>query len=298
MKHNHIRVDDPGVFQEILDKVGAYVYIKDLQGRYQYVNQKVCELFDLDLREIEGKDDSAFFSFEHSDELRRNDMAVMEEGNTVEREERNIIRTTGEERFYWVIKHPMRGEQGQIIGMYGISIDITEIVQLRKELELLTQTDELTQLYNRRHFLRMAGHALAMAGRYNTPCSIISFDLDHFKRINDTYGHHAGDEVLRKVAATCRDLVREPDIIGRLGGEEFSVLLPQTALDGARNLAERLRRAVSGLEIEGDWNGTITPAISAGVATMQPDDDVDRLLVRADDKLYEAKNHGRNRVCG
>ena len=122
-------------------------------------------------------------------------------------------------------------------------------------------------------------------------------DIDHFKRVNDTLGHPVGDEVLREFVVQCKRALRSYDLLGRLGGEEFAVMLPHTDLDGARCVAEKLRLAVAGAAIQ-TAKGTISITVSVGVAISQPaEEDGTRLTVRADNALYTAKQSGRNRVC-
>lgn len=162
-------------------------------------------------------------------------------------------------------------------------------------LRTMAMTDELTSLPNRRHLLAVADARLDDAGRRNEPVSLLALDVDHFKRINDTFGHDVGDAVLRRVAQACREALRHDDHIGRTGGEEFVAVLPHADAAHAVEVAERLRAAVESL----DWSG-VDPAlrvtVSVGVAERAPADDLAALAKRADDSLYRAKHAGRNRV--
>ena len=137
--------------QTILDQIGTYIFIKDTAGRYIYVNQSVQELFDTPYENIIGQDDSHFFDLNLSDELMRNDRCVIEQGKTIQREEKNIVKSTGEERIYWTVKKPVRNQQGKVIGMCGISTDITE----RKKAEIA-----LEKLNNRLDFLLSSSPAI------------------------------------------------------------------------------------------------------------------------------------------
>ena len=130
------------------------------------------------------------------------------------------------------------------------------------------------------------------AKRYNTPLSIIYFDIDHFKQINDTYGHKKGDFILKEVSKIILQNIRKTDIFGRWGGEEFIIILPFTDLENALILAEKLRKKIE----EHDFDG-INITISFGVTELKIDDNADTLINRADEALYKAKNKGRNRVC-
>jgi diguanylate cyclase (GGDEF)-like protein len=164
-----------------------------------------------------------------------------------------------------------------------------------RDLYRLATTDELTGLANRRHFLLRLVDEVARAMRYPQPTALALLDLDHFKRINDTHGHAAGDAVLQVAAGLCREVLRDVDSIGRIGGEEFAVLMPGTDLAGARIVCERLRLAVEQAQVETP-SGTVRPTISIGVAERRPEEDSALLLLRADNALYRAKQNGRNRV--
>ncbi len=165
-----------------------------------------------------------------------------------------------------------------------------QLAEQNEELERLATTDELTKLANRRSFLARVDDAVAQATRYGHPVALIMLDLDHFKRINDTYGHPRGDAVLVETAERLQRTVREVDLVGRLGGEEIGILLPNTDRDGALELAERIRECISGASYE--EVGEVT--VSAGVATLQGD--ASRMIAEADAALYEAKRGGRDRV--
>ena len=169
-----------------------------------------------------------------------------------------------------------------------------ELEAANRALDQQARTDALTGLLNRRGFETQIAFALALAHRGGRPLSLINVDVDHFKRVNDTFGHEAGDEVLRRLARTLDARLRNSDVVARLGGEEFVVLLPDTDIQGAQGIAEAL---VASMAAQQDpVVGTIT--ISAGVATLRGlEDDATTLLRRADAALYEAKGRGRNRVC-
>jgi diguanylate cyclase (GGDEF)-like protein len=155
--------------------------------------------------------------------------------------------------------------------------------------------DGLTGLFNRSHFLVLAESEWERAQRYARPLSMLILDLDFFKSINDGYGHDTGDRMLMQVAQACRDCTRGADIVGRLGGEEFAVLLPETRVEDAFILAERLRRAVAELRIA-HQEGEVTVTVSIGVAEAGWDTGIPSLIKQADLALYASKHAGRNRV--
>jgi len=169
--------------------------------------------------------------------------------------------------------------------------------RLFAEVQVAAITDELTGIFNRRHVLALAEQEYQRARRFGRPLSLLMIDIDNFKRVNDTYGHAAGDQVIVEVARRLKSGVRTIDIPGRYGGEEFVLFLPETALPGAGLLGERLRRGMASTPVA-TVGGALTVMISIGVATTQPDlPDVATLVANADSALYNAKQAGRNRVA-
>lgn len=163
------------------------------------------------------------------------------------------------------------------------------------ELRRMATIDELTQVANRRIFLETAGQKFNEQHRYDVPVSVAIIDLDHFKNVNDTYGHAAGDKVLKYFADITRETLRDGDLLGRQGGEEFAILLPHADIEQAMLVAERVRRSVENAHFE--WQGKRIPiTVSIGIAQLLPTDkDIDRWFARADKALYQAKSDGRNR---
>lgn len=163
-----------------------------------------------------------------------------------------------------------------------------------KEVEYLSTIDPLTGLYNRRHFEAEARKEIQRAQRYKFPFTIVMMDIDHFKKINDSYGHVCGDEVLSQIAAVCNNKMRSTDLLGRYGGEEFSFLLPVTGLNGACALINRLRKALADLSFKKNGRSFSVTA-SFGVYEHNGDEDtLEEFLERSDQALYKAKNNGRN----
>jgi len=174
---------------------------------------------------------------------------------------------------------------------------IEQIGLKEEELRLLAATDVLTGLANRREFIARGVDEIAGARRYNSHVCVLMIDIDHFKKVNDTWGHAVGDDVIRQVSSIIREICRVVDVVGRIGGEEFAVLLSQTDTDGALIVAERMRETVAGRTISLAGGQTLSVSISVGVAAMPREDgDLSHLLARADAALYEAKQLGRNRV--
>jgi len=411
------------ISEQILKSIDAYIYTKDLTGKYTYANQAVLELFGKSLPEVVGQSDEAFFDLSLSVELQKNDRKVMAQAIKVESEETNYIKALNEMRIYRTVKKPLFDDDGNVTGMCGISTDITaeknlqhqaneqkllldtilnninahvymkdsertflyvnsqvaelfgdkaeniigkkdtevlpkeiadhfyksdrfvftskerqiieeeatdedgnvhhyistkipflspgklptligfstevtELFQLKEEFKKLATIDPLTDLYNRRYFTEQANKEYQRAHRYNLSLPLISIDIDHFKKINDNFGHPAGDKVLVEVAKELKKSLRQTDVLARIGGEEFSILLPETSIEDALVFAERIRVAQSQLRISGEWQGEIQLSVSIGISSYQVNDlNFDALFSRADKALYQAKNSGRNQVC-
>lgn len=163
-------------------------------------------------------------------------------------------------------------------------------------LARLAVTDDLTRAFNYRYLSSRLGEEVGRARRYGDSFSVLMMDLDHFKRVNDTHGHHVGDEVLRGFVERVRDEVREPDVLIRRGGEEFLLLMPATPADEATHVAERIRARVASAPIETENDGAVPLTVSIGVATWQDDESARDIEARADAALYRAKENGRDRV--
>ena len=191
---------------------------------------------------------------------------------------------------------PLFDQAGEIEGVVVALEDITERKRMEQELERQARTDALTSAASRRHFFARAEEAIRLSRRYSRPLSLLMLDLDHFKLVNDTYGHHVGDLVLKAMVKVAWETLREVDVLGRIGGEEFAILLPETDAEHAFQVAERLRQAVADAKVPFN-GGSVAFTVSIGSATLvDRDATIDVFLNRADGALYEAKRTGRNRV--
>ncbi|MEQ6885011.1 diguanylate cyclase [Salicola sp. Rm-C-2C1-2] len=402
-----------------LDSIGSYIFMKDCNGCYTYANAKVQALFGRAKEDIIGRDDSAFFALDVSNDLGENDEQVLLYGQTIETQERNIIAASGEERWFWTIKRPLYDKDGTIRGMTGVSTDITEKIQLEKalrekqklletvldhapaciylkdtdrryvylnqhtaclygheaemiigsrdedilptdsaescrllderilttrerqsdeeeitdqhgntriyetqklplldedgtftgfigfsrdmteprqlqqQLERMAHEDQLTGLPNRRRTEQILEEEINRAHRTGSPLSLLALDLDHFKWVNDHHGHDVGDQVLIQVGVALTERLRSTDSMGRWGGEEFFVILPETGHEGAQQVAETLRQTTSAYIRVGD-----TPiTMSIGVSEYNRMEGLRRFIQRADSTLYQAKSSGRNQVA-
>lgn len=177
------------------------------------------------------------------------------------------------------------------------SRSLTHLEETKAQLNFLATIDPLTNTFNRRHFLELSERKIERTLTSHGHASFLLFDLDYFKTINDEHGHLIGDQVLRGVAQICAMHLRPNDFLGRFGGEEFVILLPETKLEDARSIAERLRLLIESTPIQTDI-GAVNTTISIGVAIKEKSADmsIDQLLSRADRAMYRAKQTGRNRV--
>jgi diguanylate cyclase (GGDEF)-like protein len=192
------------------------------------------------------------------------------------------------------VSDPFANKHARIVGRLTnfIQAVTADLEEANREITRLSMTDRLTQLPNRRRLDQTLRDNLELAARYGSDLAVVLIDIDHFKQVNDTHGHLAGDAVLRTIARVLAKQTRSTDMAGRWGGEEFLIVAPQTGLDKAASLAEHLRSIIAGT----DFAGVGSKTISLGVAAYSPGDDLNKLLYRADAALYLAKRSGRNRV--
>ena len=175
--------------------------------------------------------------------------------------------------------------------------DITGQKAMENELKRLARTDELTGLHNRRYFMELGEIELTRALRYDLPVAVLMLDIDHFKSINDNYGHETGDRALTAFSCACLSATRTTDIFGRLGGEEFAFFMPETSAEKAMEVAQRLRETIQMLKVQIPDGNPISMSVSIGLTELQHQDrNMDRVLNRADQAMYQAKTTGRNKV--
>jgi diguanylate cyclase (GGDEF)-like protein len=184
---------------------------------------------------------------------------------------------------------------GGEVEMVAIIRDANEAAHMLAELQVRASTDYLTQVPNRWAFMRALEAEHARSQRYAHALSVLVIDVDHFKAVNDTYGHATGDRLLKAIGAAIGGVLRGTDMVGRYGGEEFAVMLTETTAEAALGAAERVRAAAN-VSIDGP-EAPITATVSVGIATLRERETVEDLLVRADAAMYDAKSLGRNRVA-
>jgi diguanylate cyclase (GGDEF)-like protein/PAS domain S-box-containing protein len=292
--------DERDFLNGVLDTAKSLVMVIKRDGSVARINQAAQEFTGYTFDEIKSR---PFFwerfllpaQRSHVQEVFSKTIA----GNIVHRYENYWVRKDGSKRLFDWSNSLLLNSDGEIEYLVTVGIDITESKQLAIKLEQQAHEDYLTGTSNRRYFMELAEQELNRAARYDNQLSIFMMDIDFFKRINDTYGHKAGDQVLKKLAEVCRETLREVDILGRVGGEEFAILLPETDREESIEVAERLRAALAEAKVQLEADGlAIQFTVSIGVASLvSKNNTLDMLLNLADKALYKAKESGRNKIC-
>ncbi|MBK3734426.1 diguanylate cyclase [Azospirillum brasilense] len=278
--------------QAILEQspIGVSVSRRD-DGKIIFVNTRFAELIGLTREDLIGRQARDYYLDRHQ---RERVIDRLRSFGSVTNMEVQFRRADGSS--FWTLftvnQAVIQGVQVNLAWIY----DYTDRRNMEEALRDMASRDPLTGIYNRRSFMELARSQLARAHRFNEPLSVFVLDVDHFKRINDSYGHATGDDALRMVAGGCQAILREYDILGRLGGEEFVVVLPGATAEESRVVAERVRRHLSRMAIPGP-EGRFHLTSSIGIAALDSAyDTLEKAIHRADLALYRAKREGRNRV--
>ncbi|MBG0789519.1 MAG: diguanylate cyclase [Desulfovibrionaceae bacterium] len=273
------------------------IWERDLATDENYWDKKTYELYRVEPGEF-GSIYEAWRARIHPDDFPEVEQKLAECIETKERYEMEyrLVWPDDDIRIIRVAGTVQTDEDGSPVLLTGVNWDVTEHRRMEDELRLLASTDPLTGASNRRHFMGRLNDELERCRRYETPMVLLSLDIDHFKDINDTFGHPAGDEVLKDLVRLCTRTLRTTDVFGRVGGEEFLAALTQTGLAAGLRTAERLRRNIERHAVSTHGH-SISYTISIGLTQLQAaDETIDALLHRADEALYKAKHNGRNRV--
>lgn len=284
----------------ILDSAGEGIFGLDTNQRATFINAAGAWMLGYKPDEIEGRITHELFHHTKADgspyPLSECPICGVFESNQISKGANELFwRADGSSFPIEYLSTPIV-EDNEVTGAVVVFHDITERKKTEEQLKRMATLDGLTGIANRRHFMDCAEAEYHRARRFSHPLSALMLDADHFKEVNDTHGHGTGDTVLQALAATCREQIRDMDLIGRMGGEEFAILLLETDLDRACEVAERIRTAAERLSIEAD-TGTVSFTVSIGVAALIHDDQSFEMLIdRADKVLLDAKRDGRNRV--
>jgi diguanylate cyclase (GGDEF)-like protein/PAS domain S-box-containing protein len=292
--------DSEARFQMLLMGLGEGVYGVDMKGHATFMNPAALRMLGLGSEEVLGHDQHLLFHHHHADgrdylHAHCPISLTLADGCSRHEEEEWFWRRDGSGFPVALTVTPIL-KNGVRIGAVVVFQNISERQEHASQLRLLATTDSLTGVNNRRHFLHQLEQELVRHQRYGEPAALLMLDLDHFKQINDEFGHATGDAVLKAFTANALRILRRSDHLGRLGGEEFAILLPDTDANGARELAERLRQTTMDTPVT-TAAGVVRYCVSIGIALFRRgDSDADALLARADHALYLAKHNGRNQV--
>jgi len=292
------------ILRTVMASVPDLIYVKDEQSRFLMANQGTAEVMGASSgQELRGKTDFDYFPTEMAAGFYQDEQKVIQTNVPLLSQDEHIRENDGKVRWLLTTKVPFRDAEGKTIGIIGIGRDVTalketeaELKRARENLHFKATHDSLTSLLNREAILDMLGREIARSTRENGRTAVLLADLDHFKSINDQFGHPIGDEVLRETARRFLRAVRTYDLVGRLGGEEFLVILGGCAAKEAMVRADQLRRSIEASPISTAC-GSIPLTISIGVLPARewgypPREDV---LRHVDVALYAAKADGRNR---
>jgi len=268
----------------------------DAKGMVVHINQTELNWLGRQRDEVLGKSFTELITAASREAFKANYPRFLADGH-IENLEYDMVRADGSVFPVAISAVLVRDASGQPIMSRSTMIDITERKEFERRLQALSNTDPLTGLANRRHFYELLNAELERSKRHGATFSLAMLDIDHFKRINDRFGHAMGDQVLKTLAEACRTELRQLDVMARFGGEEFVIFMPHTQLDPAVAVCERLREALQALSIDADKGQALRFTVSIGVAEqVLGETDIDAILMRADGALYEAKRLGRNQV--
>jgi len=308
-KELDVRIKELTLSQELLNerdnKLSAFVkalpnitFVHDEKGRYLEIYSNETENFVADYKDMIGKKISDFLPPDVAKMKLEAIRSVIQTGQTKLIEYQIPVQSG---RSLWfegriVLMGTTQKEKGKVI---CVTTEITERIELYQKIQSLSIMDPILNCFNRRKFQELAEQEITRSSRYNHPLSLMIMDIDHFKQINDGFGHPLGDQVLKQVVDTCRKTIRSTDTFGRYGGDEFFILFPETTMEGAMEIAEKLRRKVGQITFQAnDEINTIT--ISGGLACLESmrnkNVKLEDFIEEADKALYHAKAEGRNRI--
>lgn len=280
--------------QSIFDQLPDVFYRTDMRGIITMISPSCYEVLGYRQELMLGTAMAVYY--QNPEDRLKVVQAISDGGGKATRVEAGLRHKDGSIRWISSNAFVRYGADGQPIYIEGVARDISERKQMEDQLIALSRTDVLTEVFSRRYFMDKSEAVIEMMRRYQHQASMMMIDLDHFKKINDKYGHYVGDLALIAFTKACRQEIRDSDIFGRLGGEEFGLMLPETPIQNAQILAERIRIAAAAIEIPVGDN-IIGFTISIGLVELRAQDQsLDSIMRRADHAMYQAKEMGRNQV--
>lgn len=286
-------------YQELVQNARSMILRVTPAGAVSFVNEYALEFFGFPAKDILGKSLLQTIvppTGEDGRDLRQEVLDLLARPEDFPFAEHQNLKADGTRAWVsWAVR-PLYAADGTAQEIMFVGMDVSARKAMEAQLIALATADSLTGAANRRHFLDRAEAEIQRSARYGHPLSLALLDLDHFKKVNDTHGHHVGDQALQHLCRVLAGILRDVDVLGRMGGEEFAALLPETDLARAARVAERMRAALEAAPVP-LAEGALTLTLSAGVAAIGPDaPTIDALLRKADAAMYEAKSEGRNRV--
>jgi diguanylate cyclase (GGDEF)-like protein/PAS domain S-box-containing protein len=282
--------------EDLYDNAPCGYHSLDADGRIVRINQTELRWLGRTREEVVGQPFMRFVTAEGQAQFRAKFPTFLSQGH-IENVEFDLVRADGTTFPVSISGTLVLDKDGKPLMSRSTVFDITERKLLEHRLEALSNSDMLTGLSNRRHFYELAANEIERSQRHNTLFALAMLDVDHFKRVNDTHGHAVGDQVLKELSAVCKTELRQVDIIARIGGEEFVILMPQTDHAAAVTVLERLRETIQARTVPSSSGEPVGFTVSIGVAAQRwGETDIDEILARADAALYEAKRLGRNQV--
>ncbi|QSZ42611.1 diguanylate cyclase [Sulfurimonas aquatica] len=279
------------ILNSIINSTDDLIFYKDKDLNYLGCNEAYLKYIDKKKEEIIGRSDFELFDEKIALQYRETDQSMLEK-NEISSHEKWVPFINNQEHYLLIKKIPFHYNETSI-GVLGITRDITERYLSQKKMQLQSYEDELTKLKNRKSYNGKILELFSLKKRYKTSFSMIMYDIDNFKSINDTYGHKVGDDVLIEMSKLIASHLRENDYIFRIGGEEFIILLSEAHLDDAKKVAQKICTSVE-KDLKNITGNKIT--ISIGVSEANENDSEDTIFKRVDSLLYKSKNSGKNRI--
>lgn len=287
--------------EQIIDNALVWINVLDPNGHITVWNKAAAQLSGYSKDEVQNN--AAIWEWLYPDAAYRAEIAtkvneILQHGQEVVGYETRICTKGGEEKVIAWNSRRFFNAKGELLGSIAIGQDVTAQKEMASELQRLATHDFLTGLYNRREVMHRLEEDFARAKRYKRPLAILMVDVDHFKQVNDQFGHQVGDGVLSRFSIMLREAIRSVDYAGRYGGEEFILVLPEATADMAVEFAERLRMDVKAEPWHNIVQSLKTLTISVGVSCYtEQTHSLDSLIYAADQALYQAKGNGRDQVC-